>query len=169
MIMHPKILLSGFLALLLLSSCTATRSAAEMKEIQDTKGFLTLTKSLYYTGSGSRHHYFDQQKWFERGWWVPGSNTDGHDAYRVRRTELEVPAKLLFERSTYQGKEDPQRVKVRIIGGPPFRVEERVPEKDRKKTRALEKGATPKHDDSPLPGTFLPALKNTPPPVPPRP
>ncbi len=168
MVMRHQILLSSFLALLLLlSSCTATRSAAEMKEIQDTKGFLT--KSLYYTGSGSRHHYFEQPRWIERGWWVPGANTDGHDAYRVRRTQLEVPAKLLFARSTYQGEEDPQRVKVRIVGGPPFRVEERLPEKDRKKVRASEKEAAPKHDESPLPGAFLPALQNTPPPVPPRP
>lgn len=38
--------------------CTATKSAADLEVVQNTRGFLT--KSLYYAGSSRGHHYFEQ-------------------------------------------------------------------------------------------------------------
>lgn len=166
--MRHQILLSGLLGLLLLAGCVPTRSAAEMKKIQTTKGFLT--ESLYYAGSGSRHHYFEQEVLLDRWWWVPGRESDGQDSYRVRRSELEVPRALLFKRSSYQGKDDPQRVKVRISDGPPFRMEERVRGKVRLRQAQVVKKGEPPEDNAPAPpGFHLPALQTTPAPIPPRP
>jgi len=58
---HVAILSQVIAALLLVltSGCAATRSAAALKQIQDTQGFHT--KSLYYTGSSASFHHFEQE------------------------------------------------------------------------------------------------------------
>lgn len=119
---HGSILTQVIAAILLTltSGCTATRSPAALKEIQDSKGFHT--KSLYYTGSSFSFHYFEQEVFRTLPWAKPFST----DAYRVQRKELSLPADLFFSHSTYHGEKDPQRVKVRITDGPPYQVEPRT-------------------------------------------
>jgi hypothetical protein len=106
-----------------LSGCASTVKVSGLKEIQDTQGFYT--KSLYYTGSTRHHHYFEQFVLFDLGIFLPGSQSDGYDSYKVPREELILPTDFEFDRKTYEGESDERRRKIRIKDDPAFRVEKR--------------------------------------------
>lgn len=106
-----------------LSGCASTVKVSELKEIQDTQGFYT--KSLYYTGSTRHHHHFEQFVLFDLGIFLPGSQSDGYDSYKVPREELILPTDFEFDRKTYEGESDERRRKIRIKDDPAFRVEKR--------------------------------------------
>jgi hypothetical protein len=106
-----------------LAGCASTVSVSKLKGIQDTGGFYT--KSLDYTGSSQRHHYFDQFVLFDMGFWIPGVDSDGYRGFKVPRSQLSLPTELEFDRKTYKGEGDERRRKIRIQGDPNFHVERR--------------------------------------------
>jgi hypothetical protein len=95
-----------------LPACTATKSVANLEKIQNTEGFYS--KSLFYVGSSSRFHYFDQFALLGDWWWVPGVHDDNFRSFRVRKDDLKVAASWIFAHSDYEGDDDHRRVRCRV-------------------------------------------------------
>jgi len=114
-----RIALLGVIASLSIAGCATTVSVPEMKRVQDNEGFFS--QSLYYSGSTRTHHYFDQFKLFDKGFWNPLIVTDGYDSFRVLRLDLALPAELEFRRRA--GSE--RRTKVRIKDDAGYAVDQR--------------------------------------------
>ena len=98
----------------LLSGCASTRSAEEMRDIQQREGFFT--KELYYVGSTESYHYFEQV-----------TSEKSMKLYRVPKEQLvftnvaEMPYRL----------PDDQVAKVKISSAPPYTL--RITQSDREK------------------------------------
>lgn len=100
--------------------CTATKSAADLEVVQNTRGFWT--KSLYYAGSSRGHHYFEQWDPVSvKNLLVPSGITFmGKDLknpwqrYRVARSGVTLPPRAEFPRGSYAGENDERRRKMRI-------------------------------------------------------
>jgi|GEM_PF-5786733 len=90
------------------SGCASFAEVTDLKKIQDTAGFYP--KALYYCGSNEACHFFEQET--PLGDLTPLSKHVR--TIMVSRKEVRLPEGAEFLRSSYTGRPDTQRQKMRI-------------------------------------------------------
>ncbi len=106
-----------------LASCVATKSASEMRKIQEEEGMFSgdwLHESIYYAGSTKKFHYLWQRDF--RPW---GLNDDWR-VFRVLRSELTLEAGLEKPYNS-SAKHDEETMRyAAITTGPTYKLEKRL-------------------------------------------
>lgn len=162
---------SGSMLSMLLASCVATKSASEMRRIQEAEDGHADPRSheaVWYAGSTGRHHYLWHRDVFFR-------HLNDWRLFRVSRSELKLDG---VTEKRYDGSKDHDEKSMRyaaITKGPPYKLQRWATSSERedrfiKEVRTGERDITIKSETLPDGGTrtSIESAKVRPRPVPPQ-